>query len=187
MGTSGATRWPPQCLKREVSRRDNPVPPGAGRPPSSRTTRRRRRGEGGRGPFPCSSRRRGEDAGALGRRFGRAQPGAAGAGGGVAEAAAYDRLARSYMATARSRRELEARLGAFGAVPPARRSTTGRRRPCCARRRRRPRGDWRAWLFLGGRGGGARRWRGAAWLAARARACGRLALVGAPRCRTCAR
>ena len=40
-----------------------------------------------------------------------------------------------------------------------------------------PEGDWRAWLFLGGRGAG-KTLAGAAWLAGQARAVGRLALVG---------
>ena len=40
-----------------------------------------------------------------------------------------------------------------------------------------PPGDWRTWLFLGGRGAG-KTLAGAAWLAGRARRVGRLALVG---------
>ena len=40
-----------------------------------------------------------------------------------------------------------------------------------------PSGDWRTWLFLGGRGAG-KTLAGAAWLAAQARRVGRLALVG---------
>jgi phage terminase large subunit-like protein len=98
---------------------------------------------------------------------------------------AFMRMARLGLMTLGSSERLPSRRGKVGGftpmleagAAPAAANDDGRARVTLRTAQRAPEGDWRTWLFLGGRGAG-KTLAGAAWLAEEAKRVGRLALVG---------
>lgn len=96
------------------------------------------------------------------------------------EAITVARLSRSQMLTLQTRQRVTGTAGAAAvddAEPDAADEEPPPPPPELRAAQRPPAGDWRTWLFLGGRGAG-KTLAGAAWLASRARTERRLALVG---------